>query len=165
MMQHHRQGFTLIELMIVVVIIAIFAAIAIPSYQEYVRRSNLAAAQQEMQKIATLLEKHRSRNFTYAGFNLKDVNGFYDESTGKFNLPLGSTDKKIKYEITLLDGTASQPLNKINEKDKNTSGNSWTMVANSQDPLNYSLCMTSYGVRYKKKASSITNCDQGTETW
>ena len=55
-------GFTLIELMVVVVIVAIFAAIAIPSYQEYVRRAVASQAQQEIQRLATLLDRHKARN-------------------------------------------------------------------------------------------------------
>ena len=53
-------GFTLIELMVVVVVVAILAAIAIPSYQAYVRRAMASQAQQEMQRLATELEKHKT---------------------------------------------------------------------------------------------------------
>jgi type IV pilus assembly protein PilE len=47
------RGFTLIEVMIVVTIIAILSAISYPSYQKYVLRSNRADAQQFMMKMET----------------------------------------------------------------------------------------------------------------
>lgn len=55
-MKSNQQGFTLIELMIVVAIIGILAAIAIPQYQNYVGRSNIASAVQSVGSNKTGVE-------------------------------------------------------------------------------------------------------------
>jgi type IV pilus assembly protein PilE len=59
-------GFTLIELMVVVVVIAILAAVAIPSYREYIIRGNRSAAQQFMLTIANRQEQFRLDARSYA---------------------------------------------------------------------------------------------------
>ena len=61
------RGITLLELMIVVVIVGILAAIAYPSYQDYVLRSHRADAQADLLELAQWLERHYTTNNTYAG--------------------------------------------------------------------------------------------------
>ena len=67
------EGFTLIELMIVVAIIAILAAFAYPSYQEYVRNTKRTEMQATMQQIAMDAQKHKIANFTLVGVGLTDL--------------------------------------------------------------------------------------------
>ncbi|ATO19435.1 prepilin-type cleavage/methylation domain-containing protein [Acinetobacter sp. LoGeW2-3] len=66
-------GFTLIELMIVVIILAILAAIALPSYQAQVRRGNEKLALQQIADLSMELEKEKTRNFSYEGLNGKSL--------------------------------------------------------------------------------------------
>ena len=153
-MLSHQKGFTLIELMVVVVIVAIFAAIAIPSYQEYVRRANASQAQQEIQRLATELERSKSRNFNYLGFTT---------TPDPLVLPIGATGAGIKYEITVRDGAnTSLALNAATAR-----GQSWVTRADSTDGNNFSFLMTSAGTRCKNKtlanitATNIANATCG----
>lgn len=60
-------GFTLIELMITVAIIAILSAIAIPAYTDYVRRGRIAEAFAALSGMRVKLEQYFQDNRTYAG--------------------------------------------------------------------------------------------------
>jgi type IV pilus assembly protein PilE len=63
--QKHQSGFTLIEIMIVVVIVAILASIALPVYQDYVIRGNRAEGRAAIATVAQQLERCFTRTNSY----------------------------------------------------------------------------------------------------
>ena len=63
---HGGRGFTLMELMITIVIIGILAGIALPGYQNSVRKSHRSAAQAEMLEIANRQQQFLLANRSYA---------------------------------------------------------------------------------------------------
>ncbi|MDP2226453.1 MAG: type IV pilin protein [Moraxellaceae bacterium] len=63
-------GFTLVELMVVVVIVGLLASIAYPSYKNSVVRGNRSAVQGDLEAAAAAMARFRSQNFTYSGATL-----------------------------------------------------------------------------------------------
>ena len=91
-----QSGFTLLELMIVVVVISILAAIAVPSYNQYVIRGKLTDAFSALASAQSSAEQFWSNNRTYVGFNAS--NGFPQNSTNfTYNL---SNQTASTYTIT-----------------------------------------------------------------
>ena len=64
-MKHPHQGFTLIEVMIVVAIVAILAAIALPGYNEYIRRGHRADARAGLLQAQQWLERAATATGVY----------------------------------------------------------------------------------------------------
>jgi len=92
------KGFTLIEVMIAVSIVGILAAVAYPSYTEYVWRSNRTEAQRELIRLANLQEqifvdqRAYTNTLTDLGVTLID---------GSYQVPRDSANKL--YSITITD--------------------------------------------------------------
>ncbi|MDM0014132.1 type IV pilin protein [Variovorax sp. J22P168] len=63
--RRHTSGFTLVELMVAVSIIAILAAVAIPSYSDYVRRGQVVEATNALSVMRADMERHFQDNRTY----------------------------------------------------------------------------------------------------
>jgi type IV pilus assembly protein PilE len=65
-LQVKQRGFTLLELMIVVAVMGILASIALPSYQEYVKKGRRAAAQSHMMDVAQRQQQYFLDTRSYA---------------------------------------------------------------------------------------------------
>lgn len=72
-----QRAFTLIELMLVVVVIGILAAIALPSYQEHVRQTRRAEVAAVLLDSAQLLERHYTR---HGGYDAATLTGLASQS-------------------------------------------------------------------------------------
>lgn len=72
-MKHYKseQGFSLLELMIVVAVIGILSSIAFPAYQDYVARAKITEATSGLADLRVKLEQYFQDNRTYVGY----VNG------------------------------------------------------------------------------------------
>jgi len=64
-MRNRAGGFTLIELVIAMVVVAILAAIAVPSYRQYILRSHRVEAITALNNLAAAQEKFYLQNNTY----------------------------------------------------------------------------------------------------
>jgi type IV pilus assembly protein PilE len=77
-----NNGFTLLELMIVVAIIGLLAAVAYPSYQDHTRKARRTDAQSMLASFANAMERYYTSGFTYMDAGTTDTNANGTGDTG-----------------------------------------------------------------------------------
>lgn len=114
-MKKNMKGFTLIELMIVVAIIGILAAIAIPNFLNYQCKAKQSEAKSNLGNIRTVEEAYYAEHNVYAS-NLTNA-GF---------TPKG--DKKYRYSATVATGHFTATASSTNIK--GATQDTWKMTSN-----------------------------------
>lgn len=124
--QLKNQGFTLIELMVVVAIVGVLAAIAYPSYQDSVRRSARAEARAAMLNIAQLQERY----FTDRGSYITIAGGTQNDQWHNWS---GTTFGSRKYDVAVTGvPNGCTPTG--------TACTSYTITASPHSPFVDSIC-------------------------
>ncbi|WP_460045720.1 type IV pilin protein [Pseudomonas sp. S2_H01] len=96
-----QRGFTLIELMIAVAIVAILVAIAYPSYTRYVQRGYRAEGLAMLNDAVARTERFYAQNNTYSGATLKTIGLVADDKVTILN------SASSKYQLTFVTGSSS----------------------------------------------------------
>ncbi|MDJ0878803.1 MAG: type IV pilin protein [Halieaceae bacterium] len=100
-----ERGFTLIEILIALVVLAILMAVALPGYNSQVTRSNRNDCMGVMLGFAQAMEKHRALNYTYLGAADGGDTGTPANTLHPAQCPIDGT---ALYNLTIVSATATE---------------------------------------------------------
>jgi prepilin-type N-terminal cleavage/methylation domain-containing protein len=106
-MMRKNEGFTLIELMIVIAIIGILAAIAIPQFSAYRTRSYNSAAEADIRNAATAQEAYYVDNQTYKANPLQLIGSTYGFFTTQ-NVAVTGNAGASQYTMTAIHSSGNK---------------------------------------------------------
>lgn len=142
-----QKGFTLIELMIVVAIIGVLAAIAYPSYQQSVIRGKRVDAQSEMLQIAQNMANYKLRSGTFSGATIGSIYGATADADNGVKIPKQGT---ALYKLYFVDSSNTVLVS--------ASANEWTLIAKpiagTQQADNGVICLNDQGQKFWAKAAT-----------
>lgn len=95
-----QKGFTLIEMMVVIVIIGIIAALAYPSYQRYIMRAHRVDARNMLQEIAQRLEQNFSATRRYDQDNKSTPDTIDDAMLAAWGMSQSPSSGDVRYNIS-----------------------------------------------------------------
>lgn len=122
-----QKGFTLIELMVVVVIIGILASVALPAYQDYVTRGKIAEASSALSSERVRMEQYFQDNRRYSTVAGGTTCGITPGNTGNFNLTCAATDTTFLLTAAGLGFTYT--VNHSNTKQTTAAPTGWAAAA------------------------------------
>ena len=99
-------GFTLIELMVALAVLAVVSAIAIPIYTQYSIRTYRTEAMADLMSCAQGMERHASINFSYINPIDTDADGIGDANIGAVSANICTPNTQF-YNITVTAATAN----------------------------------------------------------
>lgn len=154
-----QQGFTLIELMIVVAIVGILAAFAVPAYQNYIARAQFAEAPTLIDGLKTSVVEYATQNGScptnaseadrtpgfsepdkYVGQYVAQIELSTESSEGELVCGITATFKDTAVSPALRTKTVSYQSSDFNDTDRGTI--EWTCSTSVEDPFRPNTCTT-----------------------